>query len=799
MILIRKIWLPLFSHLFLLFLMTPAFSVQYSVDGLKLGESVTGAGFQSYTCRPSDEFVQLVSCERAQTRNRGYEYSALSAVLHNESGVSVLLRIKVAPVKMTKAEAQKEIDQLSKEFSGKPLSVDWLDADGDRPASVIARWGQIKVEGIDLESSEAVESGQNPSIGFLVDNLGDVQRSAKLGLEVYRISGGTGYIYSASFDSNGRGHRQYIAANGDELVVRQYQAALPALLAQDQSSADDFKLWPKVADMTRRLARDTSPNVANEAMEKAFEKIPSKKYRSRVWALLPGGAIEHLQMHQHWDVDIYGAKTGYPQIRNPIQKFLSGKPSDPFTEFLYYVIGEYDLALNANPKSAVADVLHYARGFRSLKPILHDAIEAVKSRTKEKVEEPDEIFRKINFLLENQELFDNKPLSTIMPNFAARVAPARVHFEEVLRDPKAPHADDAAFILGWLTMHEGKTKEEALPYFSKAMVVGNGDYKDPGAMGRVLRILERLSSREQLAIVDGDSAFSRQPALAYVAARSAYRDFNYAVTIDAATRYLKGMGIEPDTLPVTTDPERIDKALEKGDDDYVGPNLREIPYVLQAARELLQYEKFLQGASALQAEEVVKRARTIIIKYSKLLDDDDNQGKEDKDRKAGLPDFSHKDLRQSIHLIDLTLATVKTQQYAKFREWLYYRKVRMAAVFAPDSVPAIVAAMSAEFPTSRLLDDVLTEQLYAQGFVKRDLEAARQTFRTIVERYSSGNAIDNAYSWMAIILRCKGQFEEAKKLNREIIRRFSMTRHAGYAKERLADPKACGAEGFSDG
>ena len=82
--------------------------------------------------------------------------------------------------------------------------------------------------------------------------------------------------------------------------------------------------------------------------------------------------------------------------------------------------------------------------------------------------------------------------------------------------------------------------------------------------------------------------------------------------------------------------------------------------------------------------------------------------------------------------------------------------------------------------------------------MKKDLDAARRTFRTLVDHYSNGNAIDNAYSWMAIILRCKGEYEEARKLNQEIIRRFPLTRHAVYARARLADPKSCNADGFSD-
>jgi tetratricopeptide (TPR) repeat protein len=806
MISMLRVDLSLFVVFVWLSLAGPAQSVEYAVDGWKLGSTVTSSALQSYGCEPSDDFAQLTSCDRKQTRNRGYSYSAFGSVMHDENGVIVFLEVKVTPVQMTKKDIQTEIIQLSGEFGSKPQFVDWVAAGVDRPESIIVRWGQIKLEQIESDTSEEVESGQNPKIGVLVDSLGDVRRSAKLGSEIYRIAGGTGFIYTASFDKNGRGHRQYIAANGDELVIRQYEVALPALLAKDQgSSADDFQLWPQVADITRRLARDISPETANETLDEVFEKIPSKKYRSHVWALLPGGAIQHLAMHQHWDVDIYGPKTEHPEIRSSIQAFLASRPSEPFIELLYYVIGEYDRAVQVNPKSPLSDVLHYASGFRKLGPLLHDAIQIVKSLARDDTEEPDEIFRKINFLIQNQSLYGDRPLSTVVPNFAARAAAARAHFEEVLRDPKAPHADDAAFLLGWLTMHEGKPKEDALPYFSRAMTVGNGDYKDPGAMGRILRILDRLSSSEQLAIVDADSAFSRQPALAYVAARSAYRDFNYAVTIDAAARYLKGMGIQPETLPATTDPDRIDKALEGVDQAranldtvHANSNLREIPYILQASKELWQYEKYLRGVDHQPPEIVVTRARTIIIKYSKLLDGDDNQDREQRDKKPGLPDFSHKDLRQAIHLIDITLANTRSPSYARLREWLYYRKARVAAVFAPRMMPDIFAAMSAEFPNSSLLDDVLAEQLFAQGMIDADLDAARATFKKLVSAYPNGNAIDNAYSWMAIILRCNGQLREAEKLNREIIRRFPFTRHAAYARERIADPKTCTAAAYSE-
>ena len=790
----KRLWLPLFSYLLLLPLVAPAQSAPYTVDGLKLGEAIPGSGLQTYSCKPSEQFAKLTSCTRTQTRNRGYNYTALNTVMHKEDGTSVYLMIKVAPVVLTKKDVQKEIEELSRENGAQPAAVDWQDPSSGRPASVMVRWGDIKLERMDFDANEAIKAGKTPKLGPLVDNLGDPQRSSKAELEIYRIAGGTGFIYSASFDGSNRGHRQYIAANGNELVVRQYEAALPDLLAHDRSAdARDLKLWPEVADMTRRLARDTSPKTANETLDRVFEKLPSKKYRSHALAFIPGGAIEHLAIHQHWGADIYRAKTEHPKIRSDIQTFLAGKPSDPFVELLPYVIGEYDEALRVNPNSEWKDVLHYASGFKIMGAVLHDAIQAVKARTKTQVEEPESIYDKMYFLLTNQALLDNKPLSALMPNFAERIAPARAHFEEVLRNVKAPHADDAAFFLGWLTMHEGKPKEAALPYFSKAMVVGNGDYKDPGAMRRVLRILERLSSPEQLGIVNADLTFSRQPALAYVAARSAYREYNYAATIEAATRYLKAMNVSPDQLPITSDPRLIDKVLEKFDFDDVA-NLREIPYILQASRELSDYQTFVQGASTQQPDAVIKKARTIIIKYSKLLDSDDNQNRTP--RKAGLPDFSHKDLRQAIHLIDVTLANTKAAPYARLREWLYYRKARVSAVFAPDTVPQIFAALQAEFPASKLLDDVLGEQLFGQGVVKKDLDAAQATFKKLITDYPNGNAVDNAYSWMAIILRCNKRLPEAEKMNREIIRRFPMTRHATYAKQRLTEPETCTAQAY---
>jgi len=140
-------------------------------------------------------------------------------------------------------------------------------------------------------------------------------------------------------------------------------------------------------------------------------------------------------------------------------------------------------------------------------------------------------------------------------------------------------------------------------------------------------------------------------------------------------------------------------------------------------------------------------------------------------------------------MLDRSLESVpKTAQYARLREWLHYRKTRLLVTFDHDKVPETVAAMEKEYPISALMDDALAELIFVQGLLLKDANAAENTFRKLVNNFPRGNAVDNGYTWMAIMYRCMGRVQEAQNFNREIIRRFPMTRHAMYAQERLGDP-----------
>jgi tetratricopeptide (TPR) repeat protein len=763
----------------------------YVVNDIALGSRVAtnSAAYRAYRCAPSEDFAELTWCTQSQqTSSRGRTITTVKTLVHAPDGTALYLMANAATVTHTKRAVEAEIARLSRQIGAQPNEVQWFEDIQGAVHSVLVSWGRVKLEELKGDAVAPLAEGKSPKQGVLIDTLGDLQRSAQsTEFPVYRVATGSGYLYAASFDRRGNGHTHYVAIEGTPLTTRYFERSLQRLIERDRAlAANDYSLWPEVARITRRLARDISVKTANDLLDKGFERSGTRKLHSHVWASLPGGVIEHMAIHQYGVIDIYGANGERPEIRRSIQQFIAAHPSEPFIEFMHYAVGDFDKALKSNPNSPIADVLHYALGHKLLALVLRDASKAVDPGAEEQKDDPPALFGSPLFPQTIGGQVNNKLLINSFPSFAARVAVVQPHFEFLLRDPAARHADDAAFMLGWIALQLGKEKE-ALGHLSKAMELGNRDYRHL-AVVQTLQVLQSHSAREMLAIVEGDRNFVRQPALWYVTARTAYRDHDYPLAINAAERALKAMSVPIDALPATTDPDIIREALEKINRDLLDDNILEIPYLLEASREIVKYEASLKGSEPPDA--IIRRARAIILKYSKLVDD-----QEPHNRKNDASKLAHHDLRQALYLIDLTLAGLAQKEpFARLREWVHYRKIRVLVAFDPKAVPAAVAAMERDVPDSRLLDDALAEQIVAEGIRLRDIDAAQATFRKIVGTFPRGNAIDNAYTWMAIIMRCEGRKEEADKLNREILARFPGTRHAAYAKERIEKPDSCGID-----
>ena len=84
------------------------------------------------------------------------------------------------------------------------------------PSAIMAVWGAIELEPLKPDEISVVASGGSPP-GILVSFLGDEERSAKAGVPVYKLAGGAGFLWLATFDQTARGVLQYLAI--DDLKI----------------------------------------------------------------------------------------------------------------------------------------------------------------------------------------------------------------------------------------------------------------------------------------------------------------------------------------------------------------------------------------------------------------------------------------------------------------------------------------------------------------------------------------------------------------------------------------------------
>ena len=182
-------------------------ATEYAVDGLAVGTRLNfgSASYREYKCSPSDQFDGLTWCQKTRTdKERRGPYIAAYSLLHSKNGNLSYINRSQEPAFFNPNEAELNIQRYSRKL-GESARILKMPHRSSLPDGVIAVWGKITLEPLDQESIKTLADGKNPRKGFLIDYLRDFTRSAKQGLPIYRIDGGPGFIWAASFDQKGRG------------------------------------------------------------------------------------------------------------------------------------------------------------------------------------------------------------------------------------------------------------------------------------------------------------------------------------------------------------------------------------------------------------------------------------------------------------------------------------------------------------------------------------------------------------------------------------------------------------------
>jgi hypothetical protein len=184
-----------------------AAATEYAVDGLAVGTQLnfSSASYREYKCSPSDQFDALIWCQKTRTdKERRGSYIAAYSLLHSQDGNISYVNRSQEPAFLNPKEAELNIQRYSRKIGESPRIMKMPHRSG-LPDGLIAVWGKITLEPLDQESIKILADGKNPKKGFLIDYLRNFARSAKEGLPIYRIDGGPGFIWAASFDQKRRG------------------------------------------------------------------------------------------------------------------------------------------------------------------------------------------------------------------------------------------------------------------------------------------------------------------------------------------------------------------------------------------------------------------------------------------------------------------------------------------------------------------------------------------------------------------------------------------------------------------
>ncbi len=251
----------------------------YSVAGMQLGNNVGvgSADYRDYTCAPSEQYAGFTGCQRQTAeRSRRRRISEFTSFLHAADGSAVYINQNLDPVAMDENDAHDEIGRLS-EMLGKATLLPTQDTMGV-PSNLIASWGAVSLQPLDAARRSELAAGTDDKSGILIDTIGSPQRSAQLGLPIYRLGGGAGYVWWASWNGRGRGALRMLAIDASRLPGAAAEAkpsAEPAtIVAPTPAVVTAPPTWPsleapKPADATR-----PGLSIAAQSAQKTVEPAP---------------------------------------------------------------------------------------------------------------------------------------------------------------------------------------------------------------------------------------------------------------------------------------------------------------------------------------------------------------------------------------------------------------------------------------------------------------------------------------------------------------------------------------------
>jgi hypothetical protein len=195
--------------------------------------------------------------------------------LHSRDGVAVYINRYQEPAFFGASEADDDIQRYSRKIGESPR-ITRMPHRGGFPNGTLASWGKVELEPLDKDSIKALAKGRRPiTKGYFIDFIGNFARSAKEGLPVYRLSGGAGFVWVASYGRKGRGTLRLVAVDASAISPRLAATQAPANPTDQrpQEAPSIASLPPIIADRAeqRKIAEAKASHIlANAPVDLQF-------------------------------------------------------------------------------------------------------------------------------------------------------------------------------------------------------------------------------------------------------------------------------------------------------------------------------------------------------------------------------------------------------------------------------------------------------------------------------------------------------------------------------------------------
>ena len=259
----------------------PREKAAFSVAGIQLGNNVGigSADYRDYTCAPIRQYSSFTGCERqVAERSRRRRILESTSFLHAPDGSAVYINQNLEPVAMDENEAHGEISRLSETLGNATLLP--MQQTSGAPSGLIASWGAVSLQPLDPARTADLAAGTGDKLSILIDTIGSPQRSAQLGLPIYRLGGGAGYVWSASWNGRGRGALRMLAIDASRLpgaAIEAKPSADPPTIAPAPTAPTIVTAGPPSPPPDgpkAAVATQPAPSVAAQSAQKSVEPVP---------------------------------------------------------------------------------------------------------------------------------------------------------------------------------------------------------------------------------------------------------------------------------------------------------------------------------------------------------------------------------------------------------------------------------------------------------------------------------------------------------------------------------------------